>query len=109
MPADLEGSAAAAGSLDNPAISGLYCHVGYSVDPDFKELGTVEDRWSRKVGTVLVLRRDRDDIDVNRVRTLCELCRSKVVPLAKASRESQIDVDEVHDWIREEIAPLLPQ
>ena len=107
-PANLCGSEAVAGSLDNPAISVLYCNVGHSWSTQIAELGTVQDNWSQEVGTVLVLRRDKRDIRVDWVQALCELCQSRAIPWANACRESQGDIDELHSGIKQEIAPLLP-
>jgi len=97
-----------ADAFDNPAIPSLYCHVRYSWSEENTTLGRVPDRWSHKIGTVLVLRRDKRDISVDWVRALCELCQSQVTLQANAFREAGANIRELHDWIREEIEPLLP-
>lgn len=96
-------------AYSNLAIASLYCYVGYQWSTSKTTmLGGVPDRWSEGTGTALVLNRNKSDLSVQWVRTLCELCESHVMPLAHTFRESGGDVDKLHDRIRREIKPLLP-
>ena len=96
-------------AYSNPAIASLYCYVGYQWSTSKTTmLGGVPDRWSEGTGTALVLNRNKSDLSVEWVRTLCELCESHVMPLAHTFRESGGDVDKLHDRIRREIKPQLP-
>jgi len=88
----------------NQPISSLYCYVGYRSET--MTLGQVPDRWLEKIGTVLVLNRDKSDLSVEWVRTLCELCQTHVVPLAHAF-EFGGDIGELHDQIRAQVALII--
>jgi hypothetical protein len=93
----------------NPAIASLYCYVGYrGLTSETTMLGRVPDRWSEGIGTVLVLDRHKNDLSVDWVRTLCELCESHIMPLAHTFGESRGDIDRLHDRIQREIKPRLP-
>lgn len=60
-------------------------------------LSRMPDRWSEGTGTALVLDRNKNNLSVSWIRTLCELCKSHIMPLAHTFGESEGDVDRLHE------------